>query len=62
MDGVWGNWSEVTRLPSSLGLKAGRSALDRLTGKLVIVLDQEGAQLEVLRGEAASRALAEAGR
>ena len=57
-----GDWSKVTRLHTSLGLKTGRSTLDRLTGKLAIVLDQEGAQLEVLRGEAASRALAEAGR
>lgn len=52
----------VTRLHTSLGLKAGRPTLDMLTGKLAIFLDQEGAQLEVLRAEAPSRALAEAGR
>ena len=42
----------VTRLHTSLGLKAGRPTLDMLTGKLAIVLDQEGAQLEVFRAEA----------
>lgn len=43
--------------PSSLGLKAGRSALDRLTGKLVIVLDQEGAQLRGSQGRGCQQGL-----